>query len=62
MLQKLMLCVSKRTIRIHPEYKDLVIGMRSATARDDNYSLDKDKTSHDDLINALRLSLCPVSF
>lgn len=62
MLKTLMLCVSKRTLFIHPDHKDLIIGMRSATAKDDNYSLDKNKTSRDDLIDALRLSLCPISF
>ena len=62
MLRTLMLCVSKHTLQIHPDYKDLIIGMRSATAKDDNYSLDKDKTSHDDLVDGLRLSLCAIKF
>lgn len=62
MLRTLMVCVSKRTLRIHPDFKELIIALRSATAKDDNYSLDKQKSSYDDLTDGLRLSLCAVKF
>ena len=37
------------------EYDKLIISLRTAQARE--YSLDKDQTSYDDLLDALRLSL-----
>jgi hypothetical protein len=62
MLQKLMLIVSKHTIRIDPSFNKLIIGLRSAQAKGDKYSLDKDKTVYDDLVDALRLSCMSMRF
>lgn len=62
MLQKLMLIVSKHTIRIDPTFNKLIIGLRSAQAKDDKYSLDKEKTIYDDLVDALRLSCMSMRF
>lgn len=62
MMKKLILCVSKRTIRIDGRYDKLIVGLRSAMAKDDNYSLDKTQSQFNDLIDALRLAIIPMRF
>jgi hypothetical protein len=56
-LSHLHIMVSKGYLAIPPtkEYDKLIISLRTAQAR--AYSLDKDQTSYDDLLDALRLSL-----
>lgn len=62
MLKKLMLCISKHAIRIDKRFDKLITGLRSATAKDDNYSLNKEHTAYPDLIDALRLSIIIARF
>lgn len=62
MLKRLMLCISEHTIRIDKRYDKLITGLRSATAKDDNYSLNKEQTSYNDLVDGLRLSITACRF
>lgn len=57
MLMSLEGFIQKHLIRIHPCFTKLGIALRTATSKDDKYNLDKEKTSHDDLLDALMLSL-----
>lgn len=55
MLSNLHAIVSKACLAIPEKYNDLLISLRTAYTRE--YSLDKDETVNDDLLDALRLSL-----
>lgn len=57
MLRHLELILQKRLIRIDKRYDKIEIALRTAESKGDKYQLDKDKTSHDDILDALRLSL-----
>jgi hypothetical protein len=54
MLSHLHLMVNKEYLAI-PKYDKLIVSLRTAYAKE--YSLDKEQTSYDDMIDALRLSL-----
>jgi hypothetical protein len=62
MLQRLMLIISKHKIRIDKRFDKLIVGLKSAQAKDDKYSLNKDATVYDDLVDALRLSVMAARF
>ena len=48
--------MSKNLVKLIPEkYEKLIISLRTTQAKE--YSLDKEQTSYDDLLDALRLSL-----
>jgi hypothetical protein len=53
---KEMLEYNKGAIAIHPRYSKLITSLRTAV-EDGTGSLDKEATSHDDLLDAFRLSL-----
>ncbi|MDP9305055.1 MAG: hypothetical protein M3O68_01765 [Thermoproteota archaeon] len=55
MLSHLHVMVNKNYLAIPSKYDKLVTSLRTAWATE--YSLDKDQTSYDDLLDALRLSL-----
>jgi hypothetical protein len=55
MLTHLYLLVNKEYLAIPKEYDKLILSLRTAIANE--YTLDKEQTSHDDLLDALRLSL-----
>jgi hypothetical protein len=55
MLSNLHVMVSKGYLAIPSKYEKLITSLRTATATE--YSLDKQQTSYDDLLDALRLSL-----
>ncbi|HEY9399376.1 MAG TPA: hypothetical protein VIP29_05730 [Nitrososphaeraceae archaeon] len=55
MLSHLYLMINEGYIAISGEYEKLIISLRTAQAKE--YSLDKEQTSYDDLLDALRLSL-----
>jgi hypothetical protein len=57
MLQWSYTLMSKRLIRIHPSLQKLIVSLRTAIVIDD-WKLDKQQTSHDDVLDSLRLSLC----
>jgi hypothetical protein len=47
--------VNEGLLAIPEKYEKLIISLRTAQARE--YSLNKEQTSYDDLLDALRLSL-----
>ena len=55
MLSHLYMMISKGYLAISEKYDKLIISLRTAYAKE--YSLDKDQTSYNDLLDALRLSL-----
>lgn len=55
MLSHLHLMVNKEYLAIPEKYDKLIVSLRTAYAKE--YSLDKEQTSYDDMIDALRLSL-----
>jgi hypothetical protein len=55
MLSHLHLMITKNYLAIPAKYDKLIISLRMAWARE--LSLDKDQTSYNDLLDALRLSL-----
>jgi hypothetical protein len=57
MLMNLEQFIQKRLIRIHPSHTKLAIALRTATSKDEAWNLDKEKTSHDDILDSLMLSL-----
>ncbi len=57
MLQWTHTLMSKRFIKIHPSLQKLIVSLRTAVVIDD-WRLDKQQTSHDDLLDSFRLALC----
>ena len=55
MLSKLYLFLNKGFLAIPKQHQELITSLRTAKAT--NYSLDKQQTSYDDLLDACRLSL-----
>lgn len=55
MLSHLYLLMNRNLIAIPSEHDKLILSLRSAVA--DEYTLDKDETNYDDLLDALRLSV-----
>ena len=47
--------INKEYLAIAEKYDKLIVSLRTAYAKE--YSLDKEQTSYDDMIDALRLSL-----
>lgn len=57
MLRHLETLLQKKLIRIDKRFDRIEIALRTATSKGEKYQLDKDKSSHDDVLDALRLSL-----
>jgi hypothetical protein len=57
MLQWTYTLMSKRFIKIRPSLQKLIVSLRTAVVIDD-WKLDKQQTSHDDILDSFRLSLC----
>jgi hypothetical protein len=57
MLRHVEQILQKKLLRIHPTFSKLIIALRTATSKGDKYDLDKERTSHDDLLDSLQLSL-----
>jgi hypothetical protein len=55
MLSHLYLMINEDYLAIPERFDKLIISLRTAQAKE--YSLDKDNTSYNDLLDALRLSL-----
>ena len=55
MLSHLHLMINKEYLAIPEKFDKLIVSLRTAYAKE--YSLDKEQTSYDDMIDALRLSL-----
>jgi len=55
MLQWTQTLMSKRFVKIHPSLQELIVSLGTAVVIDD-WKLDKYQTSHDDLLDSLRLA------
>jgi hypothetical protein len=62
MLDHLRSIVERHLIRIDPRFEKINVALRTATYKGDKDMLDKDETSEDDTLDALRLSLLNVRF
>ena len=49
--------MAHRRVRIHPTFDKLITSLKSATTKDDEYSLDKPKSAYNDLFDSFRMSL-----
>jgi hypothetical protein len=56
MLKHTMKAISKRLVKIHPSFDNLITSLRSATTKAE-YDLDKVNTAYNDLFDAFRMSL-----
>jgi hypothetical protein len=54
--------LSARRLRIHPSFTKLVTSLRTAQVVNDKWSLDKEQTSYDDILDSFRLSLLNYYF
>jgi hypothetical protein len=57
MLQWTYTLMSKKLVRIHPSLQKLIVSLRTAIVSDE-WKLDKQQTSHDDILDSFRLALC----
>ncbi|TLX88711.1 MAG: hypothetical protein E6K94_11780 [Thaumarchaeota archaeon] len=55
MLSHLYMTINKEYLTIPEKYDKLIVAFRTAQAKE--YSLDKEQTSYNDLLDGLRLSL-----
>jgi hypothetical protein len=49
--------LAKQRVRIHPKFDKLITSLKSATTKDDEYSIDKSKSAFDDLFDSFRMAL-----
>ena len=61
MLQWAYTLMSKRFIKIYPLLQQLIVSLRTAIVSDE-WELDKQQTSHHDILDAFRLALCNYEF
>ncbi len=57
MLQWTYTLMSKRFMKIHSTLQKLIVSLRTAVISDE-WRLDKEKTSHNDILDSFRLALC----
>jgi hypothetical protein len=57
MLQWAYTLMSKRMIKIHPSLQKLIVSLRTAIVNEE-WKLDKQQTSHNDILDSFRLALC----
>ena len=51
----------KRFIKIHPSLQKLIVSLRTAIVSDE-WKLNKQQTSHHDLLDSFRMALCNYEF
>ena len=61
MLEWTYTLMSKRLVKIHPSLQRLIVSLRTAIVSDD-WKLDKQQTSNNDLLDALRLTCLNYEF
>jgi hypothetical protein len=49
--------MAHRRVRIHPKFDKLITALKSATTKDDEFSLDKPKSAFNDLFDSFRMAL-----
>jgi hypothetical protein len=54
--------LSARRLRIHPSFTKLITSLRTAQVVNDKWSLDKEQTYYDDILDSFRLSLLNYYF
>ena len=54
--------LSARRLRIHPSFTKLITSLRTAQVLNDKWSLDKEQTSYNDILDSFRLSLLNYYF
>jgi len=54
--------LSARRLHIHPCFTKLITSLRTAQVMNDKWSLDKEQTSYDDILDSFRLSLLNYYF
>ena len=57
MLEWTYTLMSKRLVKIHPSLQNLIVSLRTTIVSDD-WKLDKQQTSHHDILDSFRLALC----
>lgn len=57
MAKHLVKTMAHRKVRIHPKFDKLITSLKSATTKDNEFSLDKSKSAFNDLFDAFRMSL-----
>ena len=57
MARHVVKCLAKQRVRIHPKFDKLITALKSATVKDDEFSLDKGKSAFNDAFDSFRLSL-----
>lgn len=57
MAKQLVKIMAHRRVRIHPKFDKLITALKSATTKDDEYSLDKPKSAFNDLLDSFRMAL-----
>jgi hypothetical protein len=50
-------CLAKQRVRIHPKFDKLITALKSATTKDDEFSLDKSQSAFSDIFDAFRMCL-----
>jgi hypothetical protein len=61
MLEWTYTLMAKRFIKIHPSLQQLIVSLRTAIVIDD-WKLDKQQSSHHDILDSFRLALCNYEF
>jgi hypothetical protein len=57
MLQWVYALMSKRFVKIHPILQKPIVSLRTAIVSE-KWKLDKQQTSHNDILDSFRLSMC----
>ena len=57
MAKHLVKIMAHRRVRIHSKFDKLITALKSATTKDDEYSIDKPKSAYNDLLDAFRMAL-----
>ena len=56
MAKHLIKVLAHKRVRIHPSFDELIISIKSATTKENEYTLDKSKSANNDLFDAFRMS------
>jgi hypothetical protein len=57
MAKHVVKCMAKQRVRIDPKFDKLITSLKSATTKDDEFSLDKSQSAFNDLFDSFRMAL-----
>ncbi|MPZ07167.1 MAG: hypothetical protein GEU26_12275 [Nitrososphaeraceae archaeon] len=57
MAKHLVKALAHKRVRINPKFDDLIISLKSATTKEDEWTLDKPRSANNDLFDAFRMSM-----